>query len=207
MAKRDDGPAIRRSETNHHELVVEYGDETRGPFLTDEDAQTARVQWIAELAEAAKKQQQLDDYLRPLNEATNKIKDHNDRRRENGKGQRDSDKRKKITKELEGFDFPSPPIQTDINGPHWFSPFVPVAPSREAIQKWRKAAMRAANKYRQARRNRKKQPGATEAAVKSKMAAREEKVKRANELRAQGKTNKEIAAELGLSVRQVQRLK
>lgn len=116
-------------------------------------------------------------------------------------------KTRKRQTELKGFSFKHPEIPTkrQEDSPVWLSPFTvaPVIPTPEQAAKWQQDARAAADRYIRAQQNRAKLPAAERAKKDQTNSSKE----RDAELRAQGKTNMEIADELGLSVRQVQRIR
>ncbi|APZ43844.1 hypothetical protein [Acidihalobacter ferrooxydans] len=159
-------------------------------------------------AEAERKRQfdaNLGRYLRAIGKLERRI----NRRVQNGTAQRESDRRKIIADELEGFAYDYPPIETTPQAPGWLeqSTVKIVPPTSTQVADWRKSVKKAANAHRQAAKNREKQPAATRAAIKAKHLATERKKKAVRALAAQGKTNRQIASVLGLRPRQVQRLK
>lgn len=216
MADDDDKPSIRRSADNHHEFVVEYREKILGRFASQDDATIACNKWIdairAEKDAEKEKQRQLDEYLRPYQKAMDKIKDRNDRRRQNGTGQRESDRRKKIAKDLEGFDDSTPPLKVvgqmrvHYGNGLWGIAKIIEPPDPETVLESQKKRRKAANQYLHAQRNRAKHPDAVRAAREAKKDDAARKKMRVAELKAQGRTNQQIADELGLSIRQVQRL-
>lgn len=116
-------------------------------------------------------------------------------------------KTRKRQAELKGFSFEGPlvPTKPQERASEWFSSFAatPATPTLENVSKWQQDARAAADRYIRAQQNRAKLPAAERAKKDQTNSSKE----RDAELRAQGKPNKEIADELGLSVRQVQRIR